>query len=48
MIMRASDIFCFRHGVLLLLLITPGQNRGKPNCPRFEGNIYHLPVKLFY
>ena len=48
LILRTLDIFCFRHGVLLLLLITPGQNRGKPNFPRFQENISQKPLKLFY
>ena len=48
LLLRASDLFCFRHGVLLLLLITPGQNRGKPNFPQFQGNISQEPLKLFY
>ena len=26
--------------MLLLLLIMPGRNRGKPNFPRFQGNIF--------
>ena len=29
LILRALDLFCFKQGVLLLSLITPGQNRGK-------------------
>ena len=33
--------------MLLLLLITPGQNRDKPNFPRFQGNISQEPLKLF-
>ena len=52
LIVRALDIFCFRHGVLSLLLITPGQNRVKPNFPRFQENISQNisqePLKLFY
>ena len=48
LILRALDLSCFRHGVLLLLLITPDQNRGKPNYPRFQGNISQEPLKLFY
>ena len=34
--------------MLLLLLIMPGQNRGKPNFPRFQGNVFQEPLKLFY
>ena len=29
LILRDSDLFCFRHEVMLLLLITTGQNRSK-------------------
>ena len=47
-ILRALDIFCLIHGVLLLLLITPGQNRGKPNFPRFQENVSQEPLNLFY
>ena len=48
LILRALDSFCFRHGVLLLLLITPSQNKGKPTFPRFQENISQEPLKLFY
>ena len=30
--------------MLLLLLITPGRNRGKPNLPPFQGNISQEPL----
>ena len=48
LVLRALDLFCFRHGVLLLLLIMPGRNWGKPNFPRFQENISQESLKLFY
>ena len=48
LILRALDIFCFRHGVLLLLVIKPRQKRGTPYFPRFQENISQKPLKLFY
>ena len=48
LILRALDIFCFRHGVLLLLLVKPGQKRVKLNFPRYQENISQEPLKLFY
>ena len=46
LLLRALDLLLFRHGVLLLLLITPGRNRGKPNFPRFQGKNFSRVIKV--
>ena len=46
LIMRASDIFCLRRGVLLLLLIMPGQNGGKTKISSISREYFSRAIKV--
>ena len=46
MILRALDFFCFSHGVMLLLLITPGQNRGKSKFSSISREYFSRAIKV--
>ena len=46
LILRALDLFCFRNGVMLLLLITPGQNRGKSKFSSISREYFSTAIEV--